>query len=142
MTFAVLRPNTRQLHQVGHLGGHLAVVVLEQSARCSLHALGLLPEEARGVQHLLQLHHVGARERGRVGPLREQHRRDRVDARIGGLGREDRGHQELKGRLVIELAQLLRGARVLRFEAHEDLTGAALGRARTRARGRDISHLR
>src|SRR5690606_3254628 len=66
-----------------------------------------------------------------------QLRRDGVDQLVGRLGRQDRGRQQLERVAVVELAQLLRRARVLLGEAGRDLPRPPLRRARPAHRGRE-----
>ena len=66
-TFAVLRPDPGQRHQVRHPAGHLAVEPLDQRLAEPEHRVGLGPEEAGGLEDLLQLVAVGAGQRDGVG---------------------------------------------------------------------------
>ena len=81
-----------------------AVVLLDDGLTQPDQRVGLVPEEARAADHLLELGAVGLCivERGGVAP--EQRRRDGIDHLVGGLRRQDRGDGELQRRGEVELA--------------------------------------
>ena len=81
--------------------------------------LRFLAEEAGGLDLLLEL----GRSRAPAPPRRdsaEQRRRDHVDARVGGLRRQDRGDQQLERVPVVQLGV---GVRVLLGERLDDAPG-------------------
>ena len=90
-------------HQVFHPLRHFTAEALGQRGPKLDQGVGLGPEEAGGLDQLLQFRPVGSGVRGGVGIAGEDHRRDQVDALVGALCGQDGGHQQLEWVAEIEL---------------------------------------
>jgi hypothetical protein len=82
---------------------HLAAEVLDEGLAGVLNGPGLVAVEAGRPEVVLQLGERGLGEGAGVGVLGEQAGGDLVDALVGGLGGEDGGHEQLQGRVPVEL---------------------------------------
>lgn len=140
-------PGLVEGHRADHIGGlapdagksdqvlqpvrDVTAVLVEQAARHALEALGLLTEEARGVDDLLEFGGVGLGEGDRIGPSPEDLGGGQVHPFVGALRRQDRGHQQLERIAVVELTQIDRRARIVLGQELVRHLGPAGGRART-----------
>src|SRR5216117_1223831 len=96
--------HTGELDQLLHGVGYRASMALDQRLRHPDDGFGLVAEEPRAVDLLLQDLRVGARIVLRRAILREQRRGDQVDPRVGGLCRQDGGDQQLERARVLQRA--------------------------------------
>jgi mycothiol synthase len=122
-----LAPHTWHRDEIVQLARDLSPVALLECAGHPDQTASLGPEESGGVDDLFQLVRVGPSEGRRIGVRREQGGSDHVDAHVGALRRQDRRRQQLKGRVVMERAQVLGGAGVLRGQALPHHTCHPLG---------------
>src|SRR6185436_13193663 len=113
-----LAADAGKLRQRVHVGRHLAAVIVDQRLRHADQRLRLLAEEPCRVDRFLEVRRLRLGERPRIRISLEERRRDHVDARIGRLGRQHRGDEELVGVLVLQLGV---GVRMLRLEQVEDV---------------------
>src|SRR5437867_615362 len=97
-----LAADAGEMDQLLHRVGYRASVALDQRLRHPDDRLGLVAKESRAVDLLLQDLRVGAGVVSRGAILREQGGGDHVDPRIGRLGRENGGHQELERAVVLQ----------------------------------------
>src|SRR6059058_1302027 len=93
--------HTGEPDQLLHGVGYRASMALDQRLRHPDDGFGLVAEEPRAVDLLLQDLRVGAGIVLSRAILREQRRGNHVDSRIGRLGRENRGDQQLECALVL-----------------------------------------
>ncbi len=128
-----LASDTGQGDQIVAFGRHFAAEAFDERSGHGNQVLRLGLEEAGGAHDVLQLGRVGRGEGGGARVAGEQFGRDHVDPRIGGLRREDRRHQQLERRLMIELAQRFG---ILGGETHRHLAGSAFRGARAGHRRR------
>ena len=122
-TLAVLRPTPASATSSSSVPGDLAAVFLHEVGAARLDVLRLVAEETGALDVLLEpLDRQPPR-----GPRRWGSRRtvfgDLVDPLVGALGREDRRHQELNGRLEAERAL---GVGVVGLQAAEHAAGLGL----------------
>ena len=100
-----LPPDARQRDQFVHRAGHDPAEIPDQRPGARQDVLGLVPEETRAPDLLLE----GRRIRSGVvrgGAVRlEERRRDLIHAHIGALGRQDRRDQKLQRRGETESQQ-------------------------------------
>ena len=91
-------PNARQCRQFGRRAGHFALEIVYQFARHSHQMVGLGVRIAHRLNVLEHLFHLGFGHFFGRGKTCKQGRRNLIDALIGALRAEQRGHQQLKGR--------------------------------------------
>jgi hypothetical protein len=106
-----------QAPELIHGAGYLAAVIGHHGLGHADEALGLVAEEPGGFDDLFQLGRVGPGQLDRGGVAPEQGGSDQIDPRVGALGREDGGTEQLVGVLVVQRAT---GVRVGLPEAGED----------------------
>src|SRR2546425_389950 len=99
-----LAAHTGELNQLLHGVGYRTSMALDQRLRHPDDGFGLVAEEPRAVDLLLEDPRVGAREVLCRLVLREQGGCDHVDACIGRLSGEDRGDEQLERALVMQRA--------------------------------------
>ena len=121
-TLAVLRPTPGSVTSSAIVLRHLAAEPLGERRAQLDQGVGLGPEEAGRLDHLLELGPVGGGVRGGVGIAREDQRRDQIDPLVGALGRQDGGHQQLERGGEVELDV---GVGIGRGEDAVDRAGAA-----------------
>lgn len=116
--FCGFSTDTRQsYHLIKGLRQFTAIVDNQQPGAFS-ERLGLVPEKARGANHLFDLHKIGLCNRLRCGPATEEFRSHQIDANIGALRREHRRGKELPGCLII---QFTLGIRIELLQTPSDL---------------------
>src|SRR3712207_5023602 len=103
---------------LGHGAGNLPAVTLEEGASHALHGAGLVAVEAGGADVFFQLRWIRRGVVLRRAVLLEEPSRDLVHPDVGGLGGEDRRHEQLEGVPPVELGP---GVGVLPLEAGYDL---------------------
>src|SRR5947208_1733583 len=116
-----LAAHTGELNQLLHGVGYRTSMALDQRLRHPDDGFGLVAEEPRAVDLLLQDLRVGAGVVLRRAILREQRRGDQVDPRVGGLRRQDGGDQQLERALVVQRAG---GVGIGLLETGDDLADA------------------
>ena len=123
-TFAVLRPTPGSSTSASMLAGTSPPCVATSACAMPMSAFDFARKKP--VEWICGSSCLGRRfrERARVGVALEQRRRDQVDARVGGLRRQDRRDEQLERRPVVQLGV---GVRVLRLEPIEDLARLARG---------------
>jgi hypothetical protein len=99
-----LAADARQRHQGVHRVRDDATVQVDEGLPELDQRIRLGPEEAGGLEQFLELGAIGGGVRGGRGVAREELRGDLVDPHVGGLRRQQRGHGQLEGVRVIELA--------------------------------------
>ncbi len=125
-----LSPDPGKGDQVLQSMRDLTSVLVEQSTGHPLQALGLLPEEAGAVDDLLEFGGVGAGESHGIGPSAEDLGSRQVHPLVRALRGQDRGHQQLEGIAVVELAEVEGGTRIVVGEELVDDLRPAGGRPR------------
>src|SRR5206468_3444082 len=118
-----LATDAGQRGELFHCLGHLAAVPFDERLGHADDRLGLVPEEAGGLNLFLEHAGIGGRVGGGGAVLREQMRRHHVHPRISALRRENGSDRELEGALVVQRA---RGIRVIALQAPDDLPSARL----------------
>ena len=126
-----LAAHPRQADQVLHGCGHHAGESLVDGPAEPDEALRLGTEETGRVDESLQLGRVGLAQIGRRRVTGEDRRRDHVDPFIGGLGREHRGHQQLKWIVEVKCTQFLGRPGVLEGQAASRLSGPSFWSSRS-----------
>ena len=110
-TFAVLPPDAGQGHQLVHGRRDDSAEPRHDGGRHSDQAFRLGAKESRTAYDGLQYCGIGGGQRLDRGKALEQCRRHEIDAHVGGLGTQDRGHQQLVRAAEIELGNARRGIR-------------------------------
>ena len=103
-TFAVFRPTPGSAVRLSMESGTWPRCSAGDGACHRLDGLGLLAEEPRPLDQLLDPGRLGRGQGVRRRELGEQRRRHLVDHLVGALGRQDGGDDQLPGRAMIELA--------------------------------------
>ena len=124
-----LAPHSRQGHELLAAARHPPLEALGEGLTDAEQVAGLGALEAERPQDRLEVLAPGGSQGGGVGVALEELRGDRVDARVGGLGRQDGGHEQLEGAVVVQ------GAGGVGVEGHELVVDGArtpgrLGRQR------------
>src|SRR6266550_575631 len=113
-----LAPDTWEFDQSLHRVRNCTAMALDQRFAESDQALRLVTEKPCAFDDLLQLFPLGVGQRLRGGKSLEERGCNHVDALVGALCAQDRRHQQLKRRFVIELTVRIR---VSSLEARENL---------------------
>lgn len=98
-----LAPYARQRHELGAVGGNLAMEVADQLARHGYQMVGLgigIAHRTDELQHIIDLglgHNLCSRVTGEKGWG------NLVDALVSALGTEERGYQQLESRTKLDL---------------------------------------
>ena len=108
-----LAPHSWQGHELLAAARHPPLEALGERLPDAEQVPGLGTLEAQGPQDRLQVLAPGRSQGGGVGVASEELGGDGVDARVGGLGRQDGGHEQLEGAVVVE------GAGGVGIEGHE-----------------------
>lgn len=98
-----LAPYARQRHELGAVGGNLAMEVADQLARHGYQMVGLgigIAHRTDELQHIVDL---GLGHGLRGGITGEKGWGNLVDALVSALGTEERGYQQLESRTKLEL---------------------------------------
>lgn len=90
-----LTSNAGESDEIFELLRDFPTEVMHQHLGYADEVLGFVPKEPGASNQSLDFDLVGATERPRRGKPAEERRRDLVDAHIGALCRQNRGHQEL-----------------------------------------------
>ena len=96
--------NPGQRNKGIHVGRHLSAMILVEDLRRGAQRRRFPAEHPGRPDHFFDLAMLGGRKVCRSRPTSEELGCDLVDADIGALGRENRGHQQLPVRPMIELA--------------------------------------
>jgi hypothetical protein len=111
-----LLPDSGEGRELGRIPGHLSLVMGNQGLAQADQVAGLVAEEARGMDHCLQLCRNGLGQVVGGGVLREEPRRHEVHPGIGALGGEDGGHHQLEGVGMVQRAVCVRVGFVQAFQ--------------------------
>ena len=103
-----LASHPRELQQVLHIVGHLAVKLLQHHLRGGHDVPGLGPEKAGGVDVRLHLGDIGLSQGFQGGETGKQGGSHHVYPLVGTLGRQADGKQQLVGLGIVEGADPLR----------------------------------
>lgn len=114
-------------YEINHGPWYLSVELVDKAGGHRNKILGLPPKEPNGVDETLYILLARHRQVGGSRILPKQSRRDLVDRDVGGLSRQDRGHEQLEGVAMIELTHCLG---ILQLQALERSACAALRRPR------------
>src|SRR5687768_9985475 len=119
--------DTGKLDQLLHGTGNFSIVAFDQRLAEADQALRLVAEKAGAANDVLKLLDWRIRHRGCCWISPKEQRRHHVDPLVGALRAQNRRHQELQRRFVIELAVRI-GMRALESRHH-------LGSVRAERRG-------
>ena len=129
-----LAPHARQGHELLAAARHPPLEALGEGLSDAEQMAGLGALEAQGPQDRLEVLAPGGSQGGGVGVALEELGGDRVDARVSGLGRQDGGHEQLEGAVVVQ------GAGGVGVEGHELVVDGARAPGRL-SRQRRLSNL-
>ena len=108
-----LAPHSRQGHELLAAARDPPLEALGEGLTDAEQVAGLGALEAERPQDRLEVLAPGGSQGGRVGVVLEELGGDGVDARVSGLGRQDGGHEQLEGAVVVQ------GAGGVGVEGHE-----------------------